>query len=283
MSHPEQETLLDLAPAYALGALSPEESRRFEEFLAASPEARREVAEFREVAALLALGGADAAPAADLRDRVLSRLRATEIPSRGAGQARAPEARSAEPVRSIGSARTAVPRPPVFRWGALAAGLIAAVGLGFGLVQRREARGLRAQLAEAVQRLQQTSALLTQGEATLDAIMSPGVQMFQLTASGDPDPLVQVFWDRQRNQAIVHGLKLKPVPAGRAYQLWFIKDGAPVPSVTFKPESGGRVRVESIPVPADGDVSAAAITVEPEAGSAQPTSPILLVGPLKRS
>ena len=107
--------------------------------------------------------------------------------------------------------------------------------------------------------------------------------MFQLTASGDPDPLVQVFWDRQRNQAIVHGLKLKPVPAGRAYQLWFIKDGAPVPSVTFKPESGGRVRVESIPVPADGDVSAAAITVEPEGGSAQPTSPILLVGPLKRS
>jgi anti-sigma-K factor RskA len=30
-------------------------------------------------------------------------------------------------------------------------------------------------------------------------------------------------------------------------------------------------------------VSAAAVTVEPESGSAQPTSPILLVGPLKRS
>jgi anti-sigma-K factor RskA len=73
------------------------------------------------------------------------------------------------------------------------------------------------------------------------------------------------------------------VPAGRTYQLWFIQDGKPVPSVTFNPEPVGHARVEQIAVPRDGDVSAAAVTVEPEGGSAQPTSPILLVGPLKRS
>ena len=33
------------------------------------------------------------------------------------------------------------------------------------------------------------------------------------------------------------GFRLKPVPSGQEYQLWFIKDGKPVPSVTFKPES----------------------------------------------
>jgi anti-sigma-K factor RskA len=125
--------------------------------------------------------------------------------------------------------------------------------------------------------------MLTAREATLNAIFEPGVQMFQLTASGDPDPGIQLFWDRQRNRAVVHGFKLKAVPEGRAYQLWFIKDGAPVPSVTFKPEPTGHVRLEQIPVPADGEVSAAAVTVEPESGSAQPTTPILLVGPLKRS
>jgi anti-sigma-K factor RskA len=43
------------------------------------------------------------------------------------------------------------------------------------------------------------------------------------------------------------------------------------------------VRVERVPVPPDGNVSAAAVTVEPEGGSSQPTTPILLVGPLKRS
>ena len=259
MSHPEQDTLLDLAAAHALGALSPEEARRFEAFLAGSPEARREVAEYRDVAALLALGGSEAAPSPDLRERVLSRIQG------------APTRPSAAPRRRS---------PP---WGALAAGLVAAVGLGFGYVQLREVRDLRAELGRTMQRLAKTSELLTAREATLNAIFEPGVQMFQLTASGDPDPLIQVFWDRERHRAIVHGFKLGPVPEGRAYQLWFIKDGAPVPSVTFKPEADGRVRLEQIAVPEDGTVSAAAVTVEPESGSPQPTSPILLVGQLQKS
>jgi anti-sigma-K factor RskA len=259
MSHPEQETVQDLAAAYALGALSPEETRRFEAMLAGSPEAQREVAEYREVAALLALAGPEAAPSPDLRERMLSRIRA-------------PSARPAPSLRRRSSP-----------WGALAAGLVAAVGLGFGYVQLREAQDLRAELGRIMQRLATTSELLTEREATLNAIFEPGVRMFQLTASGDPDPGIQLFWDRERHRAIVHGFKLKPVPEGRAYQLWFIKDGAPVPSVTFKPEPTGHVKVEQIPVPADGEVSAAAVTVEPESGSTQPTSPILLVGPLKRS
>jgi len=258
MSHPEQDTLLDLAAAYALGALSSEEARRFEAYLAGSPEAQREVAEYRDVAALLALGGPEAAPSADLRERVLARVRGP-------------------------SARPAAPRRPPPSWGALAAGLVAAVGLGFGYVQLREARDLRAELGRTMRRLAETSELLTAREATLNAIFEPGVRMFQLTASGDPDPLIQVFWDRERHRAIVHGYKLESVPEGRAYQLWFIKDGAPVPSVTFKPEPTGHVKLEQIPVPADGKVSAAAVTVEPESGSTQPTSPILLVGPLERS
>ena len=59
--------------------------------------------------------------------------------------------------------------------------------------------------------------------------------------------------------------------------------GAPVPSVTFRPEPTGHVLVEGIEVPTDGEVTAAALTVEPESCSPQPTTPIRLVGPLKRS
>ena len=75
MSHPEQETPQDLAAAYVLGALSTEEARRFEAYLVDSPEAQREVAEYREVAALLALAGSESAPSPDLRGRVLARSR----------------------------------------------------------------------------------------------------------------------------------------------------------------------------------------------------------------
>jgi hypothetical protein len=161
--------------------------------------------------------------------------------------------------------------------GLLAASLVAALGLGAGLVTARS------ELAALRERLEATGRQLAAREATLNAIFEPDVQMYQLTATGDPDPGMQLFWDRRRHRAILHGFKLRQVPEGRAYQLWFIKDGAPVPSVTFKPESDGHVKLEHVVVPDDGTVSAAAVTVEPESGSAQPTSPILLVGQLQKS
>lgn len=259
MSHPEQDSPQDLAAAYALGALTPDEARRFEAYLAGSPEAQRELAEYREVAALLALAGSEPVPAPDLRERVLAR-------------GRTPRARPA-----AGQPRARMPRL------ALAAGLLAAVGLGFGFTQLTTVRELRQELVLVGQRLDRTSDLLRAREATLNAIFEPGVQMFQLTASGDPDPLIQLFWDRRRHRAILHGFQLDSVPEGRAYQLWFIRDGAPVPSVTFRPEPSGHALVERIEVPSTGELTAAALTVEPESGSPEPTSPIRLVGPLKRS
>ena len=158
------------------------------------------------------------------------------------------------------------------------------MGLGAGLVSARgRLAALETELAARTQALADTARRLTEREATLNSILEPGVQLFQLTSSGDPSPGIQLFWDRQRNRAVLHGFKLKPVPDGRAYQLWFIKDGKPVPSVTFKPGPSGLARVEQIPVPTDGLLSAAAVTVEPEAGSSQPTSPIVLVGSLTKS
>ena len=255
MSHPEPESPRDLAAAYALGALAPEEARRFEAFLAGSPETQREVAEYRDVAALLALDGGEAAPSDDLRRRVLARVGETKgVPLR--------------PARARGRAAL---------WVALAASLTAVLGLGLNLRSAQgELRDLRELLAD-------TQGRLAAREATLNAIFEPGVQMYQLTATGDPEPGIQLFYDRQRERAIIHGFRLREVPEGRAYQLWFIRDGKPVPSVTFKPEADGHARVEQIPVPTGGDVSAAAVTIEPESGSTQPTMPIKLVGPLKRS
>lgn len=260
MTHPAQGSPRDLGAAYALGALTPQETREFEEFLAGSPEARREVDELGAVAALLALAGPEREMQPDLRNRVLARI-------------------GSEKTRSIGTPPLHGPRsrPSRLLPTALAASLVAAVGLGAALLS------LKGDVARLSQTLATRQQQLEVREATLNAILEPGVELYQLTSRGDPDPGIQLFWDRGRNRAIVHGFRLKPVPPGKAYQLWFIKDGKPVPSVTFIPETSGHVRVEQVPVPSDGKVSAAAITVEPAAGSQQPTSPILLVGPLQKS
>ena len=272
MSHPDQDSPQDLAAAYALGALEPDEARRFEALLAESPEAQREVAEFREVAALLALGQGETVPGPDLRDRVLARVDSEKTRAFPAG---------GSPSRR---------RIPLAMWGALAACLALAVGLGNEVFsQRQDLADLRGEvanrdqiLAKRLVQLNQREEQLRQREATLNAIMEPSVEMYQLTASGDPEPGIQLFWNREKNVAIVHGFRLRPVPSGHAYQLWFIEDGKPVPSVTFKPEPTGHAKVEGVKVPTAGALSAAAITVEPEGGSAQPTTPILLVGSLQK-
>jgi anti-sigma-K factor RskA len=260
MNHPGHQSPGDLAAAYALDALTPDEARRFEAFLETSPESQREVAEFREVAALLTLGPPVCGIPTDVRDRVLARIHN-------------------ETAWHLHTSPVHLPgyRTSMVMWVGLAASLIVAVGLGTAFLSlKREVALLERTVAE---RQQQRDGR----EATLNAILEPGVELYQLTASGDPDPGIQLFWDRGRNRAIVHGWRLKPVPEGRAYQLWFIKDGRPVPSVTFKPEPTGHVKLEGVAVPADGNVSAAAITIEPELGSLQPTVPILLAGTLLKS
>ncbi len=268
MTGPDQESVRDLAAAYALGALSPDEAGPYEAFLATSPEAQREVAEMRDVAALLALGQSEAAPSADLRQRVMARIGQGAVTPIGRGAGSAP-------------ARTRV--PPLY-WGVLAASLIVAAGYAWSLGGlRRDVASLQQSVATSEATLAERQRELESREATLNSILEPGVKLYQLTASGDPEPGVQLFWDQQRNTAIINSYRLKPAPSGREYQLWFIKDGKPVPSVTFKPDAGGRARIEKIRVPAGGGVSAAAVTVEPAGGSQQPTTKPILVGALQTS
>lgn len=254
MTGGNEQDLSELAAAYALGALDPQEARAFEAFLATSPAAQREVAAFREVSALLALGAPAAGPAPDLRDRVLQRATRDKVVS----------------MR---------PRAPWVAWVALAASLVAVAGLAL------KQRGLSRRLAErdaAIASLQDTLAaretMLAMRETELNSILDPNVVLTRMGTPGTPQPVVQLFWNRQSNLILAHAFHLPPAARERAYQLWFIpKNGKPIPSVTFNTESSGHGLVQQIPVPQGVELTAAAITEEPEAGSPQPTSTPILV------
>ena len=273
MSELEQGAPQDLAAAYALGALGPEEARAFEAYLATSPEVQQAVAEYREVAALLAGAGAADGPGASLRDRVISTA------PRSSGRERSA---NAGPPIPIDAARAApAPRRSGILPAALAASLIAAAALGVRDAQLGAALARRDSAATAARtQLATVQQQLAERQTTLERVLEPGTRMFQLTQSGNPDPGVQIFWNRNRNEVLLHAYRLKPPATGRAYQLWFIRDGKPVPSVTFRSSAEGGAILYHIPVPAGGVISAAAITDEPAGGSPQPTTPILLAGAL---
>lgn len=265
MSESNDTSMQELAAAYALGALSAEEMRAFETFLATSPETQREVAEYREVGAMLATATRGPAPGADLKTRVLDRIAANKLTA-------LPPARGQ---------RTAVPAP---MWIALAASLALATWLGASLYSTRNALATRSATEDSVRTaLAAVRDRLTQREKTLNWILEPGIELSVLNSTGNAEPKIQFFVNRQKRVAMVHAVHLSPMEAGKVYQLWFIQDGKPVPSVTFNSEADGHALVENIEVPAGAGITHTAVTVEPAGGSAAPTSAVILLGEVKSS
>lgn len=250
MSDAPRESLRDLAPGYALGALTPEETRAFETALPTSPELQQDLAEFRELSALLALRDSQA-PGPDLKRRLRERIRGADATGLPPKPLAAPTRRSFAPV-------------------ALGLGLAASLLLAAGLFLR--ANTLAETLAEREHEL-------AERDATLAALLEPSVQLTTLTATGEAPPVVKVFWNRGRHSLLLQTFRLKPAPEGQAYQLWLMpKNGAPIPSQVFNTEPGGRQLVAGVAVPADQEITGFAITVEPAAGSPQPTSTPILAG-----
>jgi anti-sigma-K factor RskA len=116
-----------------------------------------------------------------------------------------------------------------------------------------------------------------------DPITAPELTYVSLRgADQQPKAHGRVFWDRQSSRWHVSVFDLKPPPAGRTYELWFITPQQKmVPAGTFDVDLGGRGSlVVSVP-PGIGPIALAAVTEEPTGGSPQPTSVPQLEGEVK--
>lgn len=72
---------------------------------------------------------------------------------------------------------------------------------------------------------------------------------------------------------------LPPAPAGKVYQLWFVTAANAKISAGLIPTDAAGQGYTFIDVPPTiGKLAAAAITLEPDGGSQQPTMPIYAVG-----
>lgn len=247
------DDIRESAAAYALGSLTPEEAREFEALLAESPAARAELAAFREVSALLPLAAGVPAPGPDLKSRVLARA--------------AGRVKRQPPVGRRRGDR-------VLRWALAAAVLLAAGTTAVAAALLRARAELSGRARDAETRLAAIEARLTGREQLLDALLDPANQLFHLAATGDGRPPVQLFWNRERQVAVLHAARLDQPAADRAWQLWLIPEGgAPVPSSVFRPEADGHALVQDIRLPDDSRKWVAfALTEEPAGGSPAPTS-----------
>jgi anti-sigma-K factor RskA len=239
---------LEMAAAYALDALDPEDRTDFETHLSACLECRQSLLEFRDVAGLIA----HAAPA------------------RTAPAALAPTVTAA--LRRSRRGRPFFARPP---WLAAAAGI--ALAVTGGIVARRaftETRQLESRLSE----LRADIAVRDSGLANL---LGPRVHMVTLAPPGG-SPVARVFWNHEQSRFVVTTFGLSRPEPGRTWQLWAIPErGNPVSMGTF--DLAADIGVAAVlPVSAEienlGLILSCGLTQEPAGGSPGPTETPRFIG-----
>jgi anti-sigma-K factor RskA len=284
----------------ALSALDAEceERRALEAHVAACADCRAELRELRDAAAALALAAEPVTPTAELRSRLLDAVGRTpqESPVGAGGAASAVGggraaggARGGANVVSLEGARgrrRAAAGRPAFAAAALAASLVlcALAAASYVLWQRNAA--MRSQLATL-----STTLNRTQGElAARDAELGRERRERELLASADArtadlagtraaeSARARLVFDARTGEGVLTVTNLPPAPAGRAYQLWFIAGGKPLPGSVFTTDASGRGELRGQIPPEGRRAQVFAVTVEPADGVQSPTGEIVLKG-----
>ena len=247
------EQFADDLALYALGALQGDERAALEKHLETCADCRRELDQLRGDMALMAMSAAGPKPPQRSKQRLMSAI------------AKEPR-RSAEPQR-----RGWLGWIP---WVITAA---AAFAVGSLLLQNSQ---LEEDLAEGKDQLSSSQTELQKAKdvvATLTA--SDAMRVTLVAAKTPPQPQGKAIYLKDRSSLIFLANNMPLLPAQKAYELWLIpKTGNPIPAGVFKPDAHGSATVVNPPLPAGVEAKAFAITVEPEGGSAAPTSPVLMVG-----
>jgi anti-sigma-K factor RskA len=284
-SNPAPLSHEDLA-LYAMGSLPAEEMAAVAAALRESAQARQELARIQDDLALLALS-VDQQPApAGSFERLQARMR--EGGGIGAGGTGAkdfatPAAPSTPmempietlpgvaPVSSRRRSKWAIITP----WAIAACLAIACSILGYKVSSLNDAldgeSGLVSNLAAKASRAQQV----------LEVFNAPDAQRVTLTgAKTPPAPTAHTVYLAERGALMMEANNLKPIPAGKTYELWVIpaSGAAPVPAGTFTPNADGYASVVLPKLPSGVIAKGFGITIENAGGSSTPTPPIVLSG-----
>lgn len=118
--------------------------------------------------------------------------------------------------------------------------------------------------------------------ALRELMLDPESAVYAVSGTADaPAASARLIASPRRDAAVLLANGLRAPGAGRAYQIWLLRDGAPVPNQLFEVDRRGRgvslVRMGDPPHLYD----TVAVTPEPASGSPSPTGPIVLAGALR--
>lgn len=270
MAHQDYEELLTL---YALDALDGPDRRKLEEHIETCSDCRAELAEMRDAAGLLAHAAPAVEPRAEVRERILSSIRAdasTNKPNVGSNVV------PIAPKRKV--------RSPNY-WLRIAA-VIALVGVVFWLISlllvaNRKIGALTYEIEAQRLDLESEREARRRDQEALALLNSRDTRRMELAGTAQAQNARATFiFDQKSGKAMLMTDGLPAPPTGMAYEVWFIPKGqAPMPGKTFTVDAAGKaMMMDEMPAQAREN-AVVAITLEPEKGSASPTGPIYLASP----
>ena len=250
-----------LVGAYVMDAVPAADRAAFERHLISCDQCRAEVQGLREATARLAAAAA-IEPRTELREQTLQAAeRLRQLPPVVAEQRQASLAnRMARWTR-----RAVLPgrlgQSWIARLAVVAAVVFASAAVGFGL----HASSMQHRLSVDEQRDHQIAAILGAADATT------------LTAKVSTGGIATVVMSHHARKLVFIAHKLSVLPASRAYELWLMGPSGDTSAGMLPSARGGMTGPMVVGGLAPGDQLG--LTIEPAAGSPQPTSaPIVLVG-----
>ncbi len=282
------EEVQERAALYALGALTQYEARSFEIHLREGcPPCQTLVKHFEKIAEGLGYAAPEVEPAFYLRDILAARV---EREPRSAEEVSAPRAEIRSqleiPLSRSLSFRSASPAPRrTFLPWAVAALFALAAALCFyawTVAEKSEKQAVAEERGKTLAAstdadrlrglLEADRSRFREFEQVNAALSSPGMQVLFLgPQTPNAHAALAIFWDRQKSRCVVIG-QLPPAPAGKDYQLWFLTPRSKISMGLIEPDASGHAfKGIDIP-PVLTEIDAAAITIEPQGGSEQPTT-----------
>jgi anti-sigma-K factor RskA len=261
----------ELAPLYVIGALDDKMAHDLEASLhGATPEQRRVVAKWLDVAALLPQALPLQTPPDHVKERLLNHIaeEAQKTPieiaveestlKEMAERAENNALPFVQPRRS--ETRTA-------RWILIAATALLAFTSAYLLSQNAKLARERDDLSKE----------LGASRRQFDDIVSPKTKVIAMAGEEAPQANAKVVWDTNAQQWVIYIYDLPAPPSDKEYQLWYVTEKAKISAAVFRPDEQGRTVLKlTLPPGALAGLAATAVTLEPKGGSPQPTGKFYL-------
>ncbi len=221
------------------------------------PACQASLREYRGVAGLLGYAATEAAPPADLRERIVGAVAAA------AGQPQ-PQPTVAQPRRQ--PARVGWPAFSRAAWAAVAFAMLSIGLLFWNITLQRQINAQSAQLAQSGKGWQSVIVLLN----------DPSLRWYAISG----DQANGRFWTTpQSDQACLIAQHLPDLPDNQVYQVWLAHGGDQIDGGTFRAYNGNAWVIVQ-PGYAMSNYNSVFVTIEPAGGSAWPTGQHVLNGTL---